>query len=187
MIVSQGGLLPASVIAYSTCFVLTMLFLRNKTKILDRVMIGLATTLSGVSLYEIAWHYSWGLGGLLNDVSALRLGFGGDAFPTYLAAFLAMLPLLVRQYITLNVLFLLILAISGILFAIWLSVGFPQFWCVCASKPILGSLLPNTWVKPDGWLNSDSVEPLGYVMNSLTKLLAVVPAFLFYSGQRQTS
>src|SRR6266850_5755750 len=88
MIELQDSLLPASVIAYSACFALTMLFLRNKTKILDRVMIGLVTTLSGVSLYEIVWHYSWGLTGFLNDLSALRLGFGVDAFPVYLAAFL---------------------------------------------------------------------------------------------------
>ena len=172
--------LPASAIAYSLCFVLTMLFLRGRTRLFDRLMISAATTLSGVSLYEIAWHYSWGLNGLLEDLSALRLGFGGDAFPIYLATFLVLLPFLARQYMRINRLFFITSGVSIGMFVIWIGIGFPQFWCVCASKPVFSFLLPSV-LKPDGWLSEASVEPIGYAMNSLTKLLAVVPAFLFCS------
>jgi hypothetical protein len=188
MMLLPNNLLPASVIAYLTCFVLTMLFLRGRTKLFDRIMVSSATTASGIWLYEIAYHYSWGLGGLLTDLSSPSVAIGGNApFPIYFAVFLSALPLMARQYIKLNRVFFVAAAISAILFAAWLSLGFPQFWCVCASKPFSSFLLPGEFVKPDGWLSEASVEPLGYVMNSLTKLLAIVPAFLYYQDAKNTS
>ncbi len=130
--------------------------------------IGLTMT-SGIWLYEIAYHYSWGLDGLLSDLSRLSISLGGDVpFPIYFASFLVALPLVVRQYVGLNRPLLVIAASSAILFVVWLAIGFPQFWCVCSYEPVWGA-----------WLPREIVEPLGYVMNSLTKLLAVVPAFLF--------
>ena len=141
---------------------------------------------SGIWLYEIAYHYSWGLGGLQSDFSTLSVAIGGNVpFPIYFAIFLTVLPLVGRRYMTLNRVFFLAASLSAILFVIWLSIGFPQFWCVCASKPLSNVLLPGDYVKPDGWLKEASVEPLGYVMNSLTKLLSVVPALLFYPGSRE--
>ncbi len=176
MIVLPNGLLPASVIAYSASFALTMLFLRNRTKLFDRVIISALTMTSGIWLYEIAYHYSWGLGGLLSDLSRLSISLGGDVpFPIYFAGFLVAMPLVVRQYFTLNRLFVMVVAISAILFVVWLAIGFPQFWCICSYEPVWGV-----------WWPRESVEPLGYVMNSLTKLLAVVPAFLFYQAQKHT-
>jgi len=164
------NLLPASAIAYVSCFILTMFFLRNETKLLDRIMISSAAMVSGVWLYELAYHYMWGFSGLLTDLSAPRINNGGNVpFPIYFAIFLICMPLLVRRYISLNKPFIIVSATSALLFGVWYAIGFPQFWCVCSYEPIWGV-----------WLNRASVEPLGYVMNSLTKLLAVVPAFLFY-------
>jgi len=174
MIVLANNLLPASVIAYASCFALTMFFLRGKTQLFDRILLASATTFSGIWLYEIAYHYSWGLGGLPTDLSALSVAIGGDVpFPIYFAVFLSAVPLLGRRQMTLNRPFFFVTIVSLILFAIWQGVGFPQFWCVCSYEPVWGV-----------WLPRETVEPLGYVMNSLTKLLAVVPAFLFYSDPK---
>ena len=174
MLVLPNGLLPASLIAYSTCFGLTMLFLRKRAKLFDRAMISALTMTSGVWLYEIAYHYSWGLDGLLSDFSRPSIVLAeNNPFPIYFATFLVALPLVVRQYVTLNRLFLMIAAISTTLFAVWLAIGFPQFWCICSYEPVWGV-----------WWPRASVEPLGYVMNSLTKLLAVVPAFLYYQDAK---
>ena len=154
-----------------------MLFLRKRAKLFDSAIISALAMTSGIWLYEIAYHYSWGLDGLLSDLSRASIALGGDVpFPIYFAGFLVALPLVVRQYVTLNRPFFVIAVISAVLFAVWLAIGFPQFWCICSYEPVWGV-----------WWPRASVEPLGYVMNSLTKLLAVVPAFLFYPGQKNTS
>jgi len=151
-----------------------MLFLRRRTGLFDRAMISALTMTSGVWLYEIAYHYSWGLDGLPSDLSRPSIVLAEhNPFPIYFAIFLVMSPLLVRQYASLNRPFFVVTAISIGLVAVWLAVGFPQFWCVCSYEPVWGA-----------WLARETVEPLGYVMNSLTKLLAVVPAFVFYPEPR---
>jgi hypothetical protein len=176
MLVLANDLLPASVIAYASCFALTMFFLGKKTRLFDRILLSSATTFSGIWLYEIAYHYSWGLGGLPRDLATPSVAIGGDVpFPIYFALFLAAVPLLARRQMTFNRAFLFVAIISLILFAVWNGVGFPQFWCVCSYEPVWGV-----------WLPRDTVEPLGYVMNSLTKLLAVVPAFLFFPDPKHT-
>ena len=132
---------------------------------------------SGIWLYEIAYHYSWGLDGLLSDLSRLSISLGGDVpFPIYFASFLVALPLVVRQYVGLNRPLLVIAASSAILFVVWLAIGFPQFWCVCSYEPVWGA-----------WLPREIVEPLGYVMNSLTNFLLSFQHFCFVRTQKHTS
>jgi hypothetical protein len=152
-------LLPASTIAYASCFVLTVYFLRNRVSALfDAVLTAAATTFSGVWLYEVFYHYYWG-----TSIAALRYDFSnfsivlypGWAFPIYFAAVLIMLPFLKRQYISLNIPLICIFAISVAIFVIWATVGYPQYF---------GTTDPTV---------------VGYWMNSISKILAIVPAFLF--------
>lgn len=170
MLVFSNNLLPASVAAYASCFALTFFFLSGRAKLLDRLMVSVATTVSGIWLYEIFYHYSWGFGGLTADLSRLSIAIGGVVpFPIYFAVALVILPLLARQYFSLNVQFFLVLAVSLEFFGIWMVLGFPQFWCTCEYRTAIGNFIPGPLT-----------EQVGYVMNSLTKLLSVVPAFLFY-------
>jgi hypothetical protein len=125
--------------------------------------------ISGIWLYELLYHYMWGLSGLLTDLSRLSIAIGGPVpFPIYFAVALISLPLLARRYINLNASFYATFSLSMALFAVWHFSGFPQFWCVCSYKPFWGK-----------WLSREIVEPLGYVFNSLTKIVCIVPALLF--------
>jgi hypothetical protein len=167
------NLMPASIICYAACFLLTLYFLRGSV-LLDRIMISVATMISGIWLYELIYHYMWGLSGLPTDLSRLSIALGGPVpFPIYFCLALVSLPLLGWRYIRINALFISVSVASLVLFAAWFVSGFPQFWCACSYKPIWGAWLPN-----------QSVEPLGYIFNSLTKIVCIVPALLFRGGAR---
>jgi hypothetical protein len=165
-----GQLLPASIIAYASCFLLTIYFLRNRMhSLFDLVLTAATSTFSGVWLYEMAYHYFWGtsLASLFYDFShfPIALSYPGSPFPIWFAIPVLLFPFLKRQYISLSKPLVIVLAVSIGLFALWFDLGLPQFF------------YPQYY---DGTLfSSAQVREVGYVMNSLTKLLAVVPAFLF--------
>jgi hypothetical protein len=166
-------LMPASVICYAACFVLTLYFLRGAL-LIDRIMISVATMISGIWLYELIYHYMWGFSGLPTDLSRLSIALGGPVpFPIYFCMALVSLPLLGWRYIRINPVFILVSVASILLFATWSFYGFPQFWCACSYKTVWGT-----------WLPSQTVEPLGYLFNSLTKIVCIVPALLFNGGPK---
>src|SRR5579871_4738506 len=102
----DSQLLPASTLAYASCFILTIYFLRNTmTSIFDLVLTSLATMFSGVWLYEVFYHYYWitSLAGLPNDFSHFSIVlYPGWAFPVYFVGAIILFPFLKRQYMTLN-------------------------------------------------------------------------------------
>jgi hypothetical protein len=165
----SGQLLPASTLAYATCFLLTIYFLKNRmSSMFDVLLTATATTFSGVWLYELVYHYFWGssLASLFSDFSHFSVTiYPGWPFPVWFALPVILFPLLKKQYITLNKPLLVTLAVSMGLFALWFNLGFPQFF------------YPQYYYGP--LLTPAQVRDIGYVMNSLSKLLAIVPAFLF--------
>ncbi len=169
---NQGAgqqLLPASTLAYATCFVLTMYFLRNRTYSLFEIILTAASSMfSGVWLYELVYHYFWGtsLGSISYDFLHFSIVlYPGWPFPIWFAIPVILFPFLKRQYISLNKPLVVISAVAIGSFALWFNLGLPQFF------------YPQYY---DGTLfTTNQVITLGYTMNSITKLLAVVPAFLF--------
>jgi hypothetical protein len=165
----QGQLLPASILAYSSCFVLTVYFLRNRMRsTFEALLTSAATTFSGVWLYELFYHYAWGtsIGGIYYDFSHFSIVlYPGWAFPIWFTIAIILFPLLKREYVTLNMPLLVVATASIGFFAIWIDLGFPQFFY---PQYYFGSLL-----------SSALVREIGYTMNSISKLLAIVPAFLF--------
>jgi hypothetical protein len=134
----------------------------------DVLLTATATTFSGVWLYELVYHYFWGssLASLFSDFSHFSVTiYPGWPFPVWFALPVILFPLLKKQYITLNKPLLVTLAVSMGLFALWFNLGFPQFF------------YPQYYYGP--LLTPAQVRDIGYVMNSLSKLLAIVPAFLF--------
>jgi hypothetical protein len=152
-------LLPASTLAYASCFLLTIFFLRKRmSSIFDIILTSAASTFSGVWLYEVAYHYYWGtsLGALKYDFSNLSIVlYPGWAFPIYFAIALILFPFLKREYMTLNKPLIATLGLSIILFALWAYLGYPQYY------------------------GTSNPTALGYWMNSVTKILSVLPALLF--------
>jgi hypothetical protein len=166
---TSGQLLPASTFAYATCFGLTIYFLRNRMRSsFDLIVTAGATTFSGVWLYELAYHYFWGtsLASLSFDFSHLSITlYPGWPFPIWFATPVILFPYLKKQYIALNKPLLIVSAVAIGLFAIWFDLGLPQFFY---PQFYYGTILSPL-----------EVQTVGYVMNSLTKILAIVPAFLF--------
>ena len=167
-----GQVLWASVIAYALCFILTMLFLRKRVRLLENVLVSLLTMFSGVMLYEIAYHYSWSeadtIARVWQDISWFTLG-GTTAFPLLFYAAVMLAPILAWRYITLNRAFLAILVSGIISFIVWVGLGYQQFWCLCEGADIFGQYLPPS-----------QIEAIGYWMNSFSKILCLAPAFLFF-------
>ena len=167
------GLMPASEIAYCSCFILTLGFLLyQKVNPFEALLISVLAMFSGVYLYEIVYHYMWGIsvGAVLNDLLTLNVNLGGSVtFPLLLAAVLTLSPLIAWRYVRFSYPLLASIIISATLVVLWEAWGFPQFWCVCSFRTFF-------W----GWLPRSSVEPLGYFFNSVSKVIAAVPAFLFF-------
>jgi hypothetical protein len=162
-------LLPASTLAYASCFILTIYFLRKRmSSLFDILLTSAATTFSGVWLYEVAYHYYWGinLSGLKYDFSNLSIVlYPGWAFPIYFAVAIIFFPFLKRQYISLNKPLVAVFGISVALFALWAALGYPQYF--------------NPQLQTGIFTSQAQVQGAGLIMNSVTKILAVVPAFLF--------
>jgi hypothetical protein len=168
--------MPASEIAYAGCFVLSFVFLLyQKVDVFEALLISVLTMFSGVYLYEIVYHYMWGIsvGAVLGDLSTLNVDLGGPTFPLLLAGVLTFSPLIAWRYVRFNYPLVALVSVSAILVLLWEASGFPQFWCVCSFQTFF-------W----GWLPRNVVEPLGYVFNSVSKVIAVIPAFLFFPRRR---
>jgi len=174
------GILPASEIAYASCFILALGFLLyQKNDLFEALLISVLTMFSGVYLYEIVYHYMWGIsvGAVQNDLLTLNVDLAGPTFPLLLALALTFSPLIAWRYVRLNYPLVTLIVVSAGLVVLWEAWGFPQFWCVCSYETYF-------W----GWLPRSTVEPLGYFFNSVTKVIAVIPAFLFFpkNGGLQT-
>jgi len=180
------SLLLASELAYASCFFLTLSFLLYRNiDFLESLLISFVTMFSGVILYEIAYHYGFGLGPLVGDLTTLDIQFVSSVhpqFPLLFASVVVCAPLLAWKYISINRPFLIALSISIALFFIWVIIGYPQF----ANPTWWPTQKMIIWVFPKSYINAptlaaeEAIENAGYWLNSLTKLLAVVPAFLFY-------
>ena len=189
----MSSLLPASELAYSSCFFLTLSFLiYRKLDFLESLLISFVTMFSGVILYEIVYHYGFGLGPLIGDLTTFDIQFVSSVhpqFPLLFALVVVCSPLLAWKYISMNRPFLIVLSASVALFFVWIIIGYPQFadpsWWP-TQKMII-------WIFPQSYINAptpaaqEEIETVGYWLNSLTKLLAVAPAFLFYPRKSQNS
>lgn len=150
--------LPAPTLAYASCFVLTIYFLRNRmASLFDILLTSAGTTFSGLWLYEVFYHF-WGTNpnAIKYDFSSFSIVlYPGWAFPVYFAAVLILIPFLKKQYISLNVPLVSVFAISIAIFAMWAAMAYPHSLGTSASTAV------------------------GYGINSASYILAVVPAFLF--------
>jgi hypothetical protein len=185
------ALLLASELAYASCFFLTLSFLiyRN-ADVLESLLISFVTMFSGVILYEIVYHYGFGLGPLIGDLTTFDIQFVSSVhpqFPLLFASVVVCAPLLAWEYMSMNRPFLIVLSVSIALFFVWIIIGYPQFqnpsWWP-TQKIII-------WVFPKSYINAptpeaqEAIESAGFWLNSFTKLLAVAPAFLFYPKKSQ--
>ena len=193
--ISTARILYASVLAVIGSFFISYSSLRKQNvKRPQTLFLSILSVASGIWLYEIAYHYSYGPEPLSVFASELeRLNFFGiffnssscynvlpvvpnscnSTFPFSWALILVILPLFFAyKRMRLNKYFLIALLGGLGIFIAWILVGFPQFfaagWC-------------------SNWIGCHSVIPyasqakilVAYLANSFSKLLMLAPALLF--------
>ncbi len=187
-----GDTLFASAVSALASLLMAMVFLRRQGVGKERVVMALTSSVSGIWLYELVYHYSYldyktnslatNLSYFIADLKFLTINTDGREFPLIWAIIMISLPLVGYRYMRLNRIFVATLLASLSLFSVWIIVGYPQFtnpqeWPVMTP---MWFLIPASYA----YTNSPLVMFWAFVFNSATKLLAVVPSVLFYDPKR---
>ena len=174
----KGDLLAASPISYASAYLITSRLLRRRGLGTLRVFISLSSMVSGIWLYEIFYHYAYGvesLGMLLEEVGTIGLltpAVGGP-FPLPWSILMVLMVCVGYQYMHVTKWFFTALSLSLITFLFWVAVGYPQFhhpewWS--SSNALLAIIPPGR----------DMVVAYSFFFNSLTKFpTAILPSTLF--------
>ena len=114
-----GDTLYASVIFAGISFLLTLQFLKLQNVGKERIFIALTSTVSGIWLYELVYHYSYldymknsvqlDSSYLFSDLKFLTFNTDGGQFPIIWAIIMIALPLVGYKYMRLNKFFALTL------------------------------------------------------------------------------
>ena len=77
-------LLPASKAAYASCFVFAFVFLlKQRAKPIESGFVALVTMFSGIILYEVVYHYGFGLGPIYSDFFTFDIQFVNPLHPQF--------------------------------------------------------------------------------------------------------
>ena len=179
----QGQILWASIIAYALCFILTFIFLINqKINLLECLTLSLVTMFSGITLYEIVYHYGYGFGTIEGDFTRVALQSSGIYQPLIFFSTVTLAPLLAWRYIKQLKPFIIMIVISAVIFWFWEVTGYAQF----ADPQWWPDQTPLIWLLPQSYVHAPTLDAhaaivsLGFWMNSFSKILAIAPAFLFF-------
>ena len=177
-LVPGTSILYASLVAMIAAFLITLFSLRRRGAGNEALFVGLASAASGIWLYELVYHYAYGMSFLQLYLDARRIDISGTSagqlsvFPLAWSIIVILLPFAAYRSMSINPYFLAALAAGIALFVLWILFGFPQFSNVNWSSAWTGYreviLVPST-----------SRITIAFVLNSLTKVLVCVPALLF--------
>jgi len=83
------------------------------------------------------------------------------------------LPFIAYKYMELNRLFVLTAVIGGGIYLFWIWAGYPQFYAPgwFPDSPVVIGLVPKS---------TSGIELSGYLFNSAFKIVALLPALLFF-------
>ncbi|HVA83262.1 MAG TPA: hypothetical protein VNF06_03805 [Candidatus Aquilonibacter sp.] len=180
-----GQVLYASVISYILAFLVAIHFLNKKKVGRERYFIGLYAVVSGVWLYELVYHYLFPGQSVISDFLSFTINIS-STFPLIWGILMMALPLIAYKYMRINLYFLAAIAVSMLFFLIWYLIGFPQFispeWYPINPPYIV--LIPLQYAHTSNYL----ITFWGSLLNSLSKLLDIVPALLFVdrNGRKQS-
>ncbi len=182
-----GSALSASMVGFALCYLIASRCMRSQKDLgVQRVFISLAVMVSGVWLFEIAYHYGWlvPISFLQKDLMRFDINTpqGTNPFPLPWAFIMVCLAATGIRYMRLNRWFYLCAALAFGTMVFWIAIGYPNYfhpeWW--PHKPIYLQVIPREFanaLRPPG---SDTIAFWGGFMNSLTKVLvSIVPATLF--------
>jgi hypothetical protein len=176
--VGKGALLDASAISYLLCFTLTSFFLnRQQVKFPVRAFYSVASTLAGIVLYEIVYHYAFGItrAELIKDFTFLgnESGNGYFSLDWYLLIFLTIF--IGVKYMAFNKPLLVLVLFDAIVMLAWIGIGYPQAF----NPPWTASYSPVYRMFDVVYRSQSMILSYARIFNSLSKSIAVIPAFFF--------
>jgi hypothetical protein len=173
-----GNVLSATIIASILSFLLVSQSLKKKGVSTERIFIALTATVSGIWLYEAVYHYAYPNTpfAILNNLSTIDIQSGvGTYFPLPWAIIMVSLVFVGVRHMRLNKWFYLCVISTVIAFAMWRSIGYPQWMYPgkCFSTPIVHVV------------TRESSVLYGFLFNSITKFTVIpIPASLFLPKKR---
>lgn len=180
------GLLYASLIAYLLCFTLTSFFLnRQGLKFFDRIFYSLLSMLAGIVLFEIVYHYGFGISQaqITKDFTFLGNGSGNGFFPLdwYLLIFASIF--IGRKYMALNRSLFFMILFGAIVMFVWIGSGYPQNF----DPPWTANYLPIYQIFHVVYTTPNMIVECARFFNDLAKTIAIIPAFFFNKKLRVSS
>lgn len=182
-----GHALTASMAGFALCYLICSRGLRRHKGVgLQRVFISLAVMVSGVWLYEIAYHYAFpgSLAFLAKDAGTFSINTptGGRGYPLIWSLVMVALAFVGARFMRVNRWFWLTLALSVATFWIWIRIGYPNYfhpeWWPTGTPTI--DLFPRSYQTTRTPDSLAIIAFWGGLMNSITKVLvSVLPATLF--------
>jgi hypothetical protein len=177
--VAGGALTYPSLISYALCFMLTSLFLnRQGLKFIDRIFYCFATMASGIVLFEMVYHYAYGVLSF-NDFLHYELFFLGNqsangyfSLDWYLV--ILVVPFIGWRYMSLNKILFGVTIFSAFVMFFWVATGYPQ--------PLYPQWFPaySTLINVIQKGDTSQIVFYGELFNGLAKIIAIIPALLFY-------
>ena len=173
----EGGLKYASAVSYLLCFGLTSFFLnRQSAKLLDRIFLSTLSMLAGIVLFEIVYHYGFGISQaqLVSDFSYLgNAATNGFPLDWYLLIFASLF--IGRKYMSFNKSLLALSIFGGIAMFFWIASGYPQTF----NPPWTANYLPIYSTFHISYPGPGKIIRYAEFYNWITKAIAVIPAFFF--------
>ena len=183
--VAGTSLLYPSVICYLVCFTLTSCFLnRQGVRFLDRLFISVLSMISGIILFEIVYHYGFGIPNL-NDFLTHELTFLGNqsangyfSLDWYLLIFSSLF--VARKYMAFSKPLVALASFGAIVMFAWIGSGYPQLF----DPPWVANYAPIYQTFHVVYSSQNMIAEYARYFNGIAKIVSIIPAFLFYRASR---
>jgi hypothetical protein len=183
--VPGSSLLYPSLICYLACFTLTSSFLKRQgVQFLDRLFISVLSMVSGIILFEIVYHYGFGIPSLdyfwTHELTFLgnQSANGYFSLDWYLLIFSSLF--VARKYMAFNIPLFALALLSAIVMFAWIGSGYPQLF----DPPWFANYLPIYKTFHVAYSSPNMIDQYARYFNGFAKIISIIPAFLFYKALR---
>lgn len=176
--VAGGAFTYPSLVSYVLCFVLTAFFLnRQGLKFLERIFYCFAAMASGIVLFELVYHYAYGVSSFHSFLHYQLFFFGNQSANGYFSLdwylIILVVPFIGWKYMKFNRTLIAVIIFSAVVMFFWVATGYPQFlypqWFP-AYSPYIDIIQKG---------NTNQIVFYGELFNGPAKIIAIIPALLF--------
>ncbi|OGO20524.1 MAG: hypothetical protein A2144_10780 [Chloroflexi bacterium RBG_16_50_9] len=170
----SGTVLGASLIAYLLAFFLASYGLRRQGLGIGRFFYALAGVISGIWLYEIAYHYQFPIHWtkFIKELIYINTNISATNFPLLWSLMMVLVVFAGYRYMSVTKWFWIALLISAGSFAFWIWIGSPQ-WTRPENWPMrtpLINLIPLEYTHAPNDIAKQTISTVSLIINSFTKI-----------------